>query len=302
MPMRTYIPLDKFEGNVLFMPAYSEGEGAFAVKIASIHRGNRAIGLEAVQAVVILFDASNGRISAILDGKAITAIRTAAGSGLATRLLAREDAQVAVIVGSGVQARTHLEAMCCVRDVAVAYCIGRSQERAKKFADEMKVDLGLEVVAADDHSVLHEADIICTTTTATEPLFGLADVSPGVHINAVGTHRPEDAEIAGDLVARSKLVVDQVGPCLKEAGDIVRPIKAGLCGEDHIYAEIGEIVRGEKPGRQNAEEITLFKSVGNAIQDLAAAVVAVKNARRLGIGRGLGMESGEGRMESLNGQ
>lgn len=285
VPARTYIPLDEYDGNALFMPGYSEGQGLYAVKVASIHRANKQRGLEAVQALVLLFDAATGRLEALLDGRSITAIRTAAGSGLATRLLARDDAKVVVILGSGVQARSHLEAVTCVREIEHAYCMGTSIAKAEPFAFEASMDLGIRVTATDDRSVLREADIICTTTTATEPLFGLEEITRGVHINAIGTHRPEDAEVGGDVVAESKLVVDQVEACLKEAGDILRPIKDGLISRDHIHAEIGEVAAGLKPGREEADEITLFKSVGNAIQDLAAAAMAAKDARRLGLGR-----------------
>jgi len=284
VPVRTFIPLEGFAGDALFMPAYSKTEGAYAVKIASVHKGNVAKGIDAVQALVALFDAETGRVVAIIEGKAITAIRTGAGSGLATDLLARKDASVAAIFGSGTQARSHLAAVCCVRDIETAYCIGRSIERAQAFASEMSDQLGIEVVASNDASVVSRADIICTTTTATEPILFADQLKKGVHINAVGTHRPADAEVAGEVVAASKVVVDQREACLVEAGDIIRPIEAGLMTEDHIFAELGEIAAGQKPGRENDDEITLFKSVGNAIQDLVAATTAVKNARRLGLG------------------
>jgi ornithine cyclodeaminase/alanine dehydrogenase-like protein (mu-crystallin family) len=287
VPVRTYIPLDRFDGNALFMPAYSAGDEAFAVKIASIHGGNRALGLDAVQALVILFDATNGNPLAILGGKSITAIRTGAGSGLATRYLSRLDSKVAVIFGSGVQARTHLEAVCCVRDIELAYCIGRSQANAQSFAADMSDTLGIEVIATDDTGVVAEADVICTTTTANDPIIMRDMLKDGVHINAVGTHRPEAAEVSADIVLVSKVVVDQREACLKEAGDIILPIRAGLISEDHIFAELGEIAAGVKPGRETENEITLFKSVGNAIQDLAAANEAVKNAHRLGLGTAL---------------
>ncbi|MFV1979855.1 MAG: ornithine cyclodeaminase family protein [Rhodothermia bacterium] len=284
VPMRTFIPLEGFEGSALFMPAYSQPEGSYAVKVASVHKGNAAKGIDAVQALVALFDAETGRVVAIMEGMAITAIRTGAGSGLATGLLARANSRVAVIFGSGVQARTHLEAVCCTRDIELAYCIGRSLAKARVFASEMSTELQIEVTATDDKAVVGEADVICTTTTATEPILFANQLKKGVHINAVGTHRPGDAEIADDVVVAAKIVVDHRQACLAEAGDIIRPIEAGLMSEDHIFAELGEIAAGQKPGRENDEEITLFKSVGNAIQDLVAATTAVKNARRLGLG------------------
>jgi len=284
VPMRTFIPLDGFEGSALFMPAYSQPEASYAVKVASIHPGNVAKGIAAVQALVALFDAETGRVVAIMDGKTITAIRTGAGSGLATDLLARANSRVAVVFGSGVQARSNLAAVCCARDILLAFCISRSLENAEVFAAEMSAELGIEVRATDDTAVVEEADVICTTTTATEPILFARQLKKGVHINAVGTHRSTDAEIADDIVTTAKVVVDRREACLVEAGDIIRPIEAGLMTEDHIFAELGEIVAGQKPGRENDDEITLFKSVGNAIQDLVAATTAVKNARRLGLG------------------
>lgn len=284
VPVRTLIPLDRFDGGVLFMPAYMEDETAYGLKVVSIHEGNRTRGLEAVQALMVLFDASNGRLEAIMDGASVTAIRTGAGSALATDLLARRDSRVAVIFGSGVQARSHLEAICCVREIEKAFVVSRSREHAHTFADEMSTGLDIEVKVADDASVSKNADVICTTTTATEPILHLNHVRKGVHINAVGTHRPHDAEIGKDLVAAAKVVVDQIEACMQEAGDILRPIRSGLIDESHIFGELGEIVTGRKPGREKEDEITLFKSVGNAIQDLAGAVAAVEKARREGFG------------------
>ncbi len=284
VPLRTFIPLEGFEGSALFMPAYSRAEGSYAIKVASIHKGNTARGIDAVQALVTLFDAETGRVVAIMEGKTITAIRTGAGSGLATDLLARADSRVAVIFGSGVQARSHLEAVCCARDIKLAYCISRSLENAQAFASEMSAELAIEVRATNDTGVVKEADVICTTTTATEPILFADQLKNGAHINAVGTHRPSDAEIAADIVTTAKIVVDYRDACLVEAGDLIRPIEAGLMIKDHIFAELGEIAAGQKPGRENNDEITVFKSVGNAIQDLVAATTAVKNARRLGLG------------------
>jgi ornithine cyclodeaminase/alanine dehydrogenase-like protein (mu-crystallin family) len=240
--------------------------------------------LDAVQALIVLFDASDGRMTAIMDGKSVTAIRTGAGSGLATDLLARSDSKVVAIFGSGVQARSHLRAVCAARPIERAVCIGRSADRADRFAEEMAVELDIEITTSPDPAVARVADVICTTTTAVEPILGLDDVAKGTHINVVGTHRPTDAEVSGDLVAASRVVVDQLEGCLAEAGDLVRPIEQGLIDESHIFAELGELALGDKPGRADEFEITLFKSVGNAVQDLAAAVEIVRAARKNGLG------------------
>jgi ornithine cyclodeaminase/alanine dehydrogenase-like protein (mu-crystallin family) len=285
VPLRTFLPLTGYGGSALFMPAYAESEKAYAVKVASIHKNNAQRGVEAVQAVVLVFDAETGRVDAILEGKSVTALRTGAGSGLATDLLARPDARVAAVFGSGTQARSHVEAVCAVRPIERVYCIGRSGERAEVFAAEMRGMHDIDVQSTDRIEVCAEADVIGTTTTAKEPILHRSDVSAGTHINAVGTHRPGDAEIAADLVASARVVVDDMGACLAEAGDLLRPLNEGVIDREHIFAEIGEIAAGLKPGRVDADEITLFKSVGVAIQDLAAATRAVSNARRLGIGR-----------------
>jgi ornithine cyclodeaminase/alanine dehydrogenase-like protein (mu-crystallin family) len=284
VPLRTFVPLTGFDGSALFMPAYAESTGSYAVKVASIHKTNPGRDFDAVQALVLLFDADTGRVDAVLEGRSITAIRTGAGSGLATDLMARKDAKTVAIFGSGTQARSHLGAVAAVRDIERAYCLGRSLGRSRDFADHMSQLLGIEVVATTDLSVVKTVDIICTTTTANKPLIGLEDIANGVHINAVGTHRPDDTEISADIVLASRVVVDQLEACLQEAGEIILPIRAGLMTEDHIFGEIGEIASGSKPGRESDDEITLFKSVGNAIQDLVAARSAVVNARRLGLG------------------
>ncbi len=284
VPVRQHIRLDAFDGDALFMPAYAEGERAYAVKIASIHAGNNAKGLDAVQALVAYFDAETGRLTALLEGKSITAIRTGAGSGLATDLLARDDAKVAVIFGTGSQARTQLEAVCTVRAIKKAYCVGRRIDAAQQFALEMGAQLEIEVEGTIDASVARVADVICTATTASEPILALSDVSPGVHINAIGTHRPDAAEIDEGLIAASTIVVDQREGCMQEAGDILRAMKSGAISRDADVVEVGEIVLRKRPGRTSLSEITLFKSVGNAIQDLFAAQTAVHNAIRLDLG------------------
>ena len=285
VPLRTFIPLDSHGGSALFMPAYAEAEKAYAVKIASIHKGNASIGMDAVQAFVALFDAGTGRVLALMEGKSITAIRTGAGSGLATDLMARDDASVAFIMGSGVQAKSHLEAVCAVRSIKRAFCVSRSKARREAFAEEMSASLGVEVIATQDLTMAATAEVICTTTTATEPILFRSQVSAGTHINAVGTHRPTDAEIDPQIVADARVVVDQLEGCLAEAGDVIRPLEAGVIDQAHIIGELGEVAAGEKSGRESNDEITLFKSVGNAIQDLVAATTAYENAKQMGLGR-----------------
>ncbi|HLE56467.1 MAG TPA: ornithine cyclodeaminase family protein [Rhodothermia bacterium] len=275
VPVRTHIPLQS-GGDALFMPAYSPALGRHAIKVASVLPDNPERGLDRVQATVIHFDADTGEPVAILEGKSVTAIRTGAGSGLATDLLARDDASIAVVIGSGRQAETQLEAVCCVRKIQRAYCMSRREGHAARFANKMSRRLELDVRASSDRRVLRDADVICTATTATTPILDLDDVKPGVHINAVGTHRPNTAEIGQDLVRASRLFVDHRPGCLKEAGDILIPISTGMIAESHIVGELGEVVSGRVNGRLDASDVTLFKSVGNAIQDLYLAEQVVK--------------------------
>jgi len=276
-PLRTRIPLAA-GGDALFMPAHSGRLGRHTVKVASVHPENPAEGLPRVQATVIHFDSKTGRAMAILEGRSVTAIRTGAGSGLATDLLARPDASVAVIVGSGVQAETQLEAVCCVRPIREAYCLSPTPDHAARFAERMSERLHIEVLVGD-RSVLKRADVVCTATTSTTPVLYLEDVKPGVHVNAVGTHRPDAAELGAGLVVAARLFVDQREACLAEAGDILIPIRTERISESHIIAGLGELVVGRIEGRVSATDITVFKSVGNAIQDLYLADLIVNNIK-----------------------
>ncbi|HUF09095.1 MAG TPA: hypothetical protein VMO47_07240 [Rhodothermales bacterium] len=279
VPVRTHIPLDS-GGDILFMPAYSKASERHTIKVASVHPDNPERGLDRVQATVVHFDSRTGAPVAILEGKSVTAIRTGAGSGLATDLMAREDSAIAVVIGTGRQAETQIEAVCCVRPIERVYCIGRSADRAARFAAEMSRRIGVEVRVASDRSVLREADVICTATTSTTPVLDLEDVRPGVHINAVGTHRPTASEIGADLILVSRIVVDHKASCMKEAGDILIPISKGMISESHIVGDLGQVVAGAVKGRTRTDERTLFKSVGNAIQDLYLAQLIVVRSQR----------------------
>ena len=275
VPVRTHIPLPS-GGDALFMPAYSPALGRHAIKVASVHPENPGRGPESVQATIVHFDSHTGAPVAILEGKSVTAIRTGAGSGLATDLMARKDSSVAVVIGTGRQAETQIEAVCSVRPIERVYCIGRSGDRAARFAAEMSGRIGVDVRVASDRSALREADIVCTATTSTTPVLHLEDVKPGAHINAIGTHRPTASEIGADLILASRIVVDHKASCMKEAGDILIPISKGMISESHIVGELGQVVSGAVKGRTRADERTLFKSVGNAIQDLYLAEVIVR--------------------------
>ncbi len=286
VPVRQSLPIPEHKGQVLIMPAWLPHTGAVSVKIVSAYPENPARHLPFIQALVVVLDAADGRPLAIMNGECLTALRTGAGAGLATDLLARKDAEAAAIFGPGVQGRTQLEAVCAVRDIRRTYVFGRTPEKTEAFAREMTALLNHEVVPATEPAQLRKADIVCTATSSRTPVFAHADVAPGAHINGVGSFRPDMAEIPVETVRAAKVVVDQRAACLAEAGDIIQPLNRKLIDENHIYGEIGEIVSGDVAGRTSPDEITLFKSVGNAAQDLAAAAHIVREAER----RELGME------------
>ena len=285
VPPRTHVEAADPRGDVLFMPSYIPSDRRMGIKIVSVFGGNPALGLPLIQAIVAVLDASTGSPVAVMDGTSLTAIRTGAAAGAATDLLARPDAAVAAIFGAGPQARTQLEALCTVRPIRAARVFDPRADRAEAFAAEMSGRLGIAVEAARSPAdALAGADVVSTATTSAVPVFDDRDVAPGTHINAVGSYKPTVREIPAETVRRARVVVDHLPAALAEAGDLLIPMQQGLFGKEHIYAELGEIVAGRKKGRETRSEITLFKSVGVAVQDLAAAGRVLANAERLGLG------------------
>lgn len=286
VPLRTHVTMTgPHPGNVLVMPAYSPDTARFGVKVITLFDNNPALNLPFIQAMVMVFDAKTGRAQAIMEGTTLTAIRSGAASGAATDLLARKDSQQVAIFGAGIQARTQLEAMCAVRTIREARVFDQNHERAAAFARVASMELGISVTAAATSAqALDGADIICTATTSATPVFAHNEVAAGTHINAIGSYKPHMREIPAETVARSHVVVDHLDAAWEEAGDLILPLQAGLIGTDHIRAELGEIVAGTKPGRTDPEAVTFFKSVGIAIQDLAAASRLLANAEQLGLG------------------
>jgi ornithine cyclodeaminase len=271
------------------MPAYMNTDSgeALAVKIVSLFPKNPARGLAYIQAAVLVLESDTGRAIAMLEGSTLTAIRTGAGSGAAIDLLARKDSKVAAIIGAGPQGRTQLEATCAAREIETVFIYNPTPAKAEAFAKDMagynKIPKDIRVTKNPKEAVEH-ADIICTATGSTIPVFADKDVKSGTHISAIGAYTPEMQELPVEIVARARIVVDSYATVMDEAGDIVKAIQAGLIKESDIHAEIGEIVLGKKPGRQSDDEITFFKSVGNAVQDAAAAQLALKNAREMNLG------------------
>ncbi len=255
------------------------------MKFITLFAGNRQKGLPLIHSVVILTDGTTGEHLAVMEGAALTAVRTGAASGLATSVLARADAAVAAIFGAGVQARTQLEAVCCARSIRKAYVYDADPAAADRFAAEMTGRLGLPVErAASPAEALANADVICTATTSSAPVFDDAHVKPGTHLNAIGSYKPYVTEIPAETVCRARVVVDHCASALEEAGDLLVPLKKGLIDESHFRTELGEILAGRAIGRRSPDEVTFFKSVGVAIQDLCAAACALENAGRMGLG------------------
>jgi len=286
VPLRTQLSVEEHEGVTLFMPAYLSESDDLGVKIVSVFPRNLDMGLPTIFALVVVVEASTGRPVAVMDGTYLTALRTGAASGAATDLLARKDARVAAIFGAGAQGRTQLLAVCEVRDIERAWVYDISSQAAERYAQEMRgkgrIPDDLRVASSPAEAV-HEADVICTATTSKTPVFADADLKPGVHINAIGSFTPEMQEIPEGTVARARIVVGSREACLAEAGDLIIPVQKGLITEDDI-TELGEIVAGIRPGRESAEEVTLFKSVGNAVQDVSVARAVLTQAERLGLG------------------
>ena len=285
VPARAQIDVADGLGTTLVMPGYLAKDGGMAVKIVSVFPQNAARGLPMISALVVVVDTTTGRPVAIMDGAVLTALRTGAASGVATDLLARADCRTAAIFGAGVQGRTQLEAVCAVRAIEEAWVYDTDAGRARDFAEEMESRVEATIrVAADPDKAAKAADVICTVTTSARPVFADGSVRPGTHINAVGVFKPHMQEIPAATVARARVVVDSVHAIMEEAGDLLIPLRGGLITEEHLQTEIGEVAAGKKPGRSSDQEVTLFKSVGVAVQDVAAAALVIARCREMGLG------------------
>ena len=285
MPLRT--PITPPDGLSLYMPAYLKELGALACKIVAVYKNNpKKYNLPVTVGKVLLQDPNTGDVLCIMDGGYLTAVRTGAASGVATKYLARKaSGQVAGIFGAGVQAKTQLWAVAEARKLSRALVYDVVDEAVKSFIAEMSKKLGIEVVKASSaDQILKECDIICTATSSATPIFDGAKVREGCHINGIGSHTPGARELDTTIVKRSVFVADSYEACLKEAGDIMIPISEGAIDKSHMKAELGEIITGRKPARSNDREITLFKSNGLAIQDAATAKVVYDRAVAAGIG------------------
>lgn len=296
LPLRQVVPLPRHLGALASMPAYIESPRAMAVKVIAVFPGNHGTAFDSHQGAVLLFEGEHGSLRAILDASEITAIRTAAASGLATRLLAREDAADLAILGSGVQARTHLAAMLAVRHVRRVRVWSPNAENRDRFIEYERRRHNVRVEpAASAQSAVAGADLVCTTTSAREPVLRGKWIAAGAHVNAVGSSVKTARELDTEAVRRCRLFVDRRESTLNEAGDFLIPKAEGAIGDDHIQGEIGEILLGKVQGRESDQEITLFKSLGLAVEDLAAAQLVYAKAVEQEVGTWV--ELGGGRAE-----
>jgi alanine dehydrogenase len=296
LPLRTVIRIPEGPNAFGAMPAYLGNPGAVGIKVISVFPENSEIDLDSHQGAVLLFEMERGQLVAIMDATAITAIRTAAVSGVATCALAREDAGDLAILGAGVQAMTHLEAMCLARPIRRVRVWSRTVERAQRFAMQAAelCDIPVDPVGSPQETVAGAA-IVCTVTASREPVL-LGDwLAPGTHVNAVGASLPNARELDGEAVQRSRLYVDRRESALNEAGDFLIPKREGRITDGHIVGELGDLLLGRIPGRRSPEEITLFKSLGLAVEDVAAArlVYTKAVAKRVGTRVELGAEKTE---------
>lgn len=289
VPVRTQLPIDKHAGVTLVMPALIEGDdSALVVKVASVFNRNLERGLARIQAAVLVFDPETGRPTACLEGATLTGIRTAAAAGAATDLLARAESRGVAILGAGVLARTHLEAVCNVRRIETAWIYGPTPANVASLIAELagRGPIPADLRAATSPAeALAEADIVCAATNSATPVFADGDLKPGAHVNAVGSYQPHTREIPAETIRRAAVFVDDRAAAWEEAGDLILPLNAGEITRDHIVAGLGELVLDRVQGRQRADEITVFKSVGVAVQDAVAAQIAVQNAIANGVGQ-----------------
>ncbi len=271
-PLRHGIRLPGGLGILGLMPGQMNEPDTFGLKVVSVFPGNHGTAYDSHQGVVMLFETVHGSPVAIVDASEITAIRTAAASGVATRLLAREDASTLGVIGSGVQAKTHIEAMAAVRALRQVKVYSRNPARRERLSERAGTELGIPVTAVESAQLAVEgADIICTTTSSKDPVL-LGDwIQDGCHVNAVGSSVRYTRELDTAAVLNARLFVDRMESTVNEAGDFLFPKQEGALDESHIVGEIGDILLGKLEGRTSADEITLFKSLGLAVEDLAAA-------------------------------
>ncbi len=294
VPLRPHLSIPPAEGLALIMPAYLAGSNALAVKLLTLFPHNlEQHHLPTINALVLLFDTSNGLPVALIEGSALTALRTGAASGVATRLLARNTASVLALFGAGAQALPQAWGVCEARSIKRIWLMNRTRANAEHLAETLR-NFGPPIpqdvqIASSAQEALQEADVICCATASPTPLFNDTDLRPGTHINGVGSYRPTMQEVPAATVGRARIVVDQRQAAWSEAGDLIIARDQGSLKDETQIAELGEVILGRASGRSDEQHITFFKSVGNAVQDVAVAQVAYTLARAKGLGTAISL-------------
>ena len=285
MPVRMVVPVPEIKGRITSMPAYLSEDKALGMKVVTYFPENPRQGLPIILATVFLFSTESGKLLAVMDGTYITAIRTACISAVATRALANPETPVLGVLGAGVQARAQIRTLCAVRKIEEIKVYDVLEKSVQSLKEELEPEVGIKIEAVKSaEEAVRNADLLVTVTTAKEPIIRVDWLKPGIHINAIGSHRPDLREIDGATMRRAKVVVDSREAVMAECGDVLLAIKEGAITEDHIHAEIGEVLAGKKTGRTSAGEITLYKAVGIAIQDVATAKLVYQTAVEKKIG------------------
>ena len=286
-PLRTVIEVGLQKAFVGVMPAFIDDPAMLGTKVVSVFGSNAAVGLPTHLATIVLLDPMTGELLAIMDGRYITEARTAAVSAVSVKRLARENAARLAIIGSGVQARSHVEAIASVRQLHEISVWSRSLENRTAFAREMRPRTEATIkIATSAREAVDGADMIVLATASREPVVHSGWISNGAHVCAVGACRPDQREMDSELVARGRVFVDSRTGALAEAGDIILPMKEGVINDRHVAGELGEVVIGKIAGRTSPDGVTIFKSLGMAVEDVAAAHLAYVKAAERGLGRG----------------
>ena len=288
LPQRTVFIDPAVGGWIGFMPAYLKSGGALGVKAVTVYKNNPSMfNLPTTLGTILLQDQKTGQVLAVMDGGFLTAMRTGAVTGVATKHLARTGGKVAGIIGTGVQGRTQTLGMCAARkfDSVLAYSID-PEDKKKAFAEGIQKDTGLHVRWAKSvEEVCREADVVSLATTSSSPIVQGSWWKAGAHINGIGSHAPGQRELDTATVVRAKVICDQRAACLAEAGDLQIPVQEQAWSPDRIRGDLGDVINGKVRGRQSEDEVTLFKSVGLAIQDIACAALVFAEARARGVGQ-----------------
>ncbi|HEK86619.1 MAG TPA: ornithine cyclodeaminase family protein [Candidatus Aminicenantes bacterium] len=285
VPPRIHLDVPKSKGTSLVMPSHLPDREKIGVKIINLYEENPLKGLPFSHALMLIFEASTGQPLGIMEAGILTALRTGAACGLATELLSRPESRKMALLGAGFQARFQLEAVAAVRQLEEVLVFDQDKDRAEKFAQQMSTGLGIKIRVVDlAAEAVSQADIISTATTSKTPVFADKDVKAGVHINAIGSYKPGEREVPSETVIRARVFVDKKDMALEEAGDLIIPIREGLFSPDKIVAEIGEVASGKKPGRLTPEEVTFFKTVGVAPQDIVLGSRILEKATKEGHG------------------